>query len=66
MHERRHACRMTHARTTRHNAPAVFPENVELSSVTAEESAVYVAPPVVLAVFCVNCELMMDKLAADV
>lgn len=57
---------MTHARTTRHNAPAVFPENVELSSVTAEESAVYVAPPVVLAVFCVNCELMMDKLAADV
>lgn len=46
--------------------PAVFPVNVELSRVTAEPSAVYAAPPVVLALFWLNCELMMDKLEPDV
>lgn len=56
---------MLHAGNSPSVSPAMLPVKVELSSVTAEESAVYTAPPVVLPVFCMNCELMIDRLAAD-
>ena len=45
--------------------PATLLEKVVLRTVRADPSAMYMAPPVVLAVLPPNCEFMMATLAPD-